>query len=223
MNDSPISQSSPVDEDEIDLRDLAGAGLQHLGLIVSIVLFSLFLGVGYALIDTPAYKVDALIQLERKKEPEPTFFRFSNQPTLDQRAIAGEVEVLKSREILYPAIEKTKANIDIQVENRFPILGNVFARQYERNHSINNEVSEPLFGMTSYAWGGERLILGDAKLPRQPVYVELTEEGFNIRDTHGETLVKNGHLGKRLKFAAYGESAYLQIQNVIGNPGTRFK
>src|SRR5699024_8306182 len=190
MNDSPISQSSPVDEDEIDLRDLAGAGLQHLGLIVSIVLFSLFLGVGYALIATPAYKADALIQLERKKEPEPTFLRLTNQPTLDQRAISGEIEVLKSREVLYPAIEKTKANIDIQVDNRFPILGNAFARRYERNHSINNEVSEPLFGMASYAWGGERLVLGDIKLPRQPVYVELTEQGFNISDKNGEVLIE---------------------------------
>src|SRR5699024_1109389 len=85
------------------------------------------------------------------------------------------------------------------------------------------EVSEPLFGMASYAWGGEWLVLGDIKLPRQPVYVELTEQGFNISDKNGKVLIEKGRFGKRLTFTAYGESSHLQLQNAIGNPGTRFK
>ncbi len=72
MNDAQQSTAIPVqrpgmDEDEISLDDLLEVLIGARWLIGSITAVFLFLGIAYALIATPIYQADALLQVEDQK------------------------------------------------------------------------------------------------------------------------------------------------------------
>lgn len=59
-------QSSALADDEIDLGKLFGILIDAKWFIISITLFFATLGIAVALLSTPIYKADALIQIEKK-------------------------------------------------------------------------------------------------------------------------------------------------------------
>lgn len=215
-----------VDEDqEIDLADLVNVLIQGWMLIAAVFVVVLGLGLSYAVLTPPVYEADALIQVEDQRSGASFagLAALSDGLGLQQNAVSDELEILRSREVLLKAIEATNAATNVQVANRFPIIGDWLARRHEAS---SDELAEPLVGFGRYAWGGEVLELGELNLPRRaigsPLFLEVTEQGFELQNEDGKVLVADDRMGQRIPFTIAGEQAYLAIKHLKANPGARF-
>lgn len=215
-----------VDEDqEIDLADLVNVLIQGWMLIAAVFVVVLGLGLSYAILTPPVYEADALIQVEDQRGGASFagLAALSDGLGLQQNAVSDELEILRSREVLLKAIEATNAATNVQVANRFPIIGDWLARRHEAS---SDELAEPLVGFGRYAWGGEVLELGELNLPRRalgsPLFLEVTEQGFELQNEDGKVLVADDKIGQRIPFTIGGEPAYIAVKHLKANPGARF-
>lgn len=138
------------DNDEIDILGLFGTLIDHKWLIAAITGVFIAIGTGYAILATPVYQANALIQVEAKKNDVLGFSDVSSILRKESPS-ATEIELIKSRSIIGKTVDDL--NLDIIYEpNYFPIIGDFLARKYTRTnpHELNN----PLLDMTSFAWGG---------------------------------------------------------------------
>ncbi|MCB1836216.1 MAG: polysaccharide biosynthesis tyrosine autokinase [Alcanivoracaceae bacterium] len=107
--------------DEIDLTRLWGMLLDNRWLIVGVTLATFFLSVLYAVLATPVYRADALLQVEDKQGGVPGFAELSEMFVQESSATA-EIEIIRSRMVLNDVIDQLR--LDIQVEpDRLPFFG----------------------------------------------------------------------------------------------------
>jgi len=120
------------------------------------------------------------------------------------------------------AIEKTKADISIHVRNVFPLIGHWYAR---RNGSAH-QLAEPLFGLNSFAWGGEHLELDSFVIPRAllgiPFIITKTDSGYRLEDENGVTLAE-GVEGRAIDFTLKEGSGRIAVTSIQARPGTSFE
>ena len=175
-------------------------------------------GVAYALLATPVYQANALIQVEAKKN-DPLGFSDISSMLGKESPSATEIELIKSRRNIGAAVDNLK--LDIEVEpNRFPLIGEFMARRFKPD--AENAVASPLFGMNSYAWGGEELKISELVVPAELLGKQLTlvsgEPGtFTLLDDDDNLLVK-GQVGKAID----ENGVKLLVQKLQANPGTTF-
>ncbi|HDT0535317.1 TPA: hypothetical protein QIB76_002008, partial [Klebsiella quasipneumoniae subsp. similipneumoniae] len=62
-----INKPQAKDSDEIDLGRLIGELIDHRKLIISITSLFTLIALAYAILSTPIYQADALIQVEQKQ------------------------------------------------------------------------------------------------------------------------------------------------------------
>lgn len=121
-----LSAKSSELNDEIDLGKLFGTLIDHRWLIIGFTVFCSFIGVAYALLATPIYKADALIQVEEKSSGMSGFGDMGDMFASESSATT-EIEIMQSRMVL----GKTVDRLDLTTEampNYFPIVGKGFAR-----------------------------------------------------------------------------------------------
>jgi len=138
------NQGFDQSEDEIDLSELIGTLIEAKWLISIIAGVFLVVGVFYALVATPIYQADAVLQIEEKSGGMPGLGDLSDMLSTDALA-ATEIEIIKSRNIIGKAVDKLNLTINAQPDY-LPIIGAAIARRYS-----GAEVSS---GMGGYAWGG---------------------------------------------------------------------
>src|SRR5690554_4573612 len=68
---SPSVNTAQHDDDEIDLVRLVGQLIENKWLIIAFTAVFALAGVAYALLATPIYKADALLQVEKKSSGMP--------------------------------------------------------------------------------------------------------------------------------------------------------
>ena len=227
MSDSLQAQNAPAgddSQDEISLGELINIIVQRLWLVAGVFVAALAIGVAYALLATPQYKADALIQVEDQKGGALSGLSIlSDSLPMQGSKVTGELEILRSREVLLKAIDQTKADITIQVDSRFPLIGNWFARRNEA--AAPGQLAEPFLGLDSFSWGGELLQVTEFKLPRRQwgaqFHVHITPEGYDLYDDD-DKLLGQGVPGRRLVFDIQGQEAALSVAQLRGRPGTRF-
>ncbi|MFC3024831.1 polysaccharide biosynthesis tyrosine autokinase [Vibrio zhugei] len=129
MTDLRSKAVSSSDNDEIDLGQLFGTLLDGKWVIVSITCLFLLIGVAYALLATPIYQSDALIQVEQKSSggfssvvSENLGDMFSSELTADT-----EIELIKSRMVLGGTVDKFNLTTVVKPEY-IPIIGKGWAR-----------------------------------------------------------------------------------------------
>ena len=221
MQQAPVTKPHEQDDDndEIDLMGLLGTLIDHKWLIASVTGVFMAAGVAYALLATPVYQANALIQVEAKKND---MLGFSNIGSMlgKESPSATEIELIKSRRNIGAAVDNLK--LDIEVEpNYFPLIGEFVARRFKPD--AENPVASPLLGMNSFAWGGEHLKLADLQLPQELLGTDLTlvagEGGsFTLLDEDSNVLVK-GQVGQ-----AYEQNGVkVQVESLQANPGTTFE
>lgn len=172
MQQAPVTKPHEQDDDndEIDLMGLLGTLIDHKWLIAGVTGVFMAAGVAYALLATPVYQANALIQVEAKKN-DPLGFSDISSMLGKESPSATEIELIKSRRNIGAAVDNLK--LDIEVEpNRFPLIGEFMARRFKPD--AENAVASPLFGMNSYAWGGEKLKIAELELPQELLGKELT-------------------------------------------------
>ena len=220
MQQAPVTKPHEQDDDndEIDLMGLLGTLIDHKWLIAGVTGVFMAAGVAYALLATPVYQANALIQVEAKKN-DPLGFSDISSMLGKESPSATEIELIKSRRNIGAAVDNLK--LDIEVEpNYFPLIGEFVARRFKQD--AENSVNSPLLGMNSFAWGGEHLKLADLQLPEELMGTDLTlvagEAGsFTLLDEDNNVLVK-GQVGQPYE----QNGVKLQVESLQANAGTTF-
>ncbi|MCU1729584.1 polysaccharide biosynthesis tyrosine autokinase [Pseudomonas sp. 7P_10.2_Bac1] len=220
MQQAPVTKSHEHedDNDEIDLMGLLGTLIDHKWLIAGVTGVFMAAGVAYALLATPVYQANALIQVEPKKN-DPLGFSDVSSLLGKESPSATEIELIKSRKNIGATVDNLKLDIDVQ-PNRFPLIGEFVARRFKPE--TDDEVASPLLGMNSYAWGGEELKVAQLEVPRDLLGKQLTlvSDGagtFTLLDDDNNLLAK-GEVGQDIN----EHGIKLQVEALHANPGTKF-
>jgi tyrosine-protein kinase Etk/Wzc len=203
----------------IDLATILRTLFDHKGLIASITGFFCLLGVAYALLATPVYQANAMIQIEPKKIGIEATPEVSSKPLSVSQA-ATEIELIKSRAVLGRVVDDLKLNI-IQTPRYFPVFGAYMARTYKPQST--GGFAEPLFDLKNYAWGGERisvfqLEVPDALLGEQLTLVANETDSFSLYDKK-HTLLLKGQTNQTVQ----GNGVKIQVATLLARPGTEFQ
>lgn len=156
-------------DDEIDLGRLFGLLLDHKWWIIGITAVFAVAGVAYALLATPVYRADALVQVEKKAG--------MSNPLEDVKSILGEepsadteVGILRSRMVLGRAVDQQQLTLQV-TPKRLPVVGDFLVR---------HGMERPGFAEAS-VWAGEAINV--AKFQVSPLFIdepfELTVLGEN--------------------------------------------
>ena len=208
MNNQVFSDA----EDEIDLSELIGTLIEAKWLISIIAGVFLVVGVFYALVATPIYQADAVLQIEEKSGGMPGLGDLSDMLSTDALA-ATEIEIIKSRNIIGKAVDKLNLTINAQPDY-LPIIGAAIARRYS-----GAEVSS---GMGGYAWGGERIQLQRLVLPSYlikdgVVLVTGKDQQYTLTDIDGEVLL-TGSVGE----VASANGVEVFVSELVAREGAEF-
>jgi tyrosine-protein kinase Etk/Wzc len=115
------SQTRVVNRDEIDLGKLVGILIDAKWLIVITMVIFTLLGVAYALLATPVYRADALVQVEEKSTGVPGLDDISDMFTAESTADT-EIQIVKSRMVLGHTVDQL--NLTISAEPKLlPVIG----------------------------------------------------------------------------------------------------
>ncbi|EIA1622028.1 polysaccharide biosynthesis tyrosine autokinase [Vibrio parahaemolyticus] len=187
MTTQTIKQSRQVD-DEIDLGKLFGIILDAKWLILcTVVLFSI-VGVGVAILSTPIYKADALIQIESKSSGGISAMVGDMGELFSAESSATtEIEIIKSRMILGGTVDKFNLTT-VASPNYMPIIGKGLARIQGEQISIN----VTRFNAPYYAVG----------IPLTLEVVDAEQKAFKLTEDNG-SVVLEGKVGELLEKNGY--------------------
>ncbi|MCK2182994.1 polysaccharide biosynthesis tyrosine autokinase [Halomonas sp. YJPS3-2] len=158
LSSSQARSSASVADDEIDLGRLFGLLLDHKWWIIGITAAFAVVGVAYALLATPVYRADALVQVEKKAG--------MSNPLEDVKSILGEepsadteVGILRSRMVLGRAVDQQQLTLQVTPE-RFPVVGDFLVR---------HGMERPGFADAS-VWAGEQINVGQFQV--SPAFID---------------------------------------------------
>ncbi|WP_052880207.1 polysaccharide biosynthesis tyrosine autokinase [Vibrio coralliirubri] len=151
MTTQPSQQSHTDNSDEIDLGKLLGILLDAKWLIMLTTFAFAVFGIAFALLSTPIYKADALIQIEEKSSGGISSMVGDMGDMFSQESSATtEVEIIKSRMILGETVDKFNLTT-VTSPNYAPIVGKGFARLTgDINHIAVSRFTLPSYA-SSYA------------------------------------------------------------------------
>lgn len=216
----PGQQIVPGAEEEqgLAIGEIVAVVMEYRWLIAAITALSILLGGAYLFVAKPVYKADGLLQIEEKGSGGGMSAALKDlQPLMgDSTTVSAEQEILTSRMVLGRVINRLKLDIEVEPK-KFPLIGSAIARRYK-----GDEPNSPLFGMSSYAWGGEVLQVDALEVARSAEDKALTliagENGsFEIFD-EDDGLVLSGVVGTR---ASAGKFSVF-VSKLVARPGTRF-
>ena len=147
MTTQPSQQAHTNNSDEIDLGKLLGILLDAKWLImVTTFAFAVF-GIAFALLSTPIYKADALIQIEEKSSGGISSMVGDMGELFSQESSATtEVEIIKSRMILGETVDKFNLTTVTS-----PIYAPIVGKGFARLTGDINHIAVSSFTLPSYA------------------------------------------------------------------------
>ena len=206
--------SEEVDEG-LALGEIIAVLMDYRWLIAAISLLALAIGLTWVFVSKPIYRADGLLQVEEKSSGVGSLKAL--QPLLgDDTTVSAEIEILSSRMVLGRVVAKLKLDI-VAVPRTLPLLGSVLARRYE-----GDEPNSPWLGLSSFAWGGERIQVDSLDVPRPQLdqkHTLITGEGgaFEVFD-QDDQLVLKGKAGTRASEQGYA----IFVAELRARPGTQF-
>ncbi|PMG73683.1 tyrosine-protein kinase [Shewanella sp. 10N.286.51.B7] len=126
----------PQTDDEIDLGKLLHILLSAKWTIIGVTGVFAVLGIAYALLATPIYKADALLQVEQKQSGMSALVGDMGEMFSSESSATTEIEIIKSRMIIGETVEKLNLTVNA-TPNYLPIIGKGLARLTGEQHSIN--------------------------------------------------------------------------------------
>lgn len=198
---SVIKNNSPTtDSDAIEIGRLIGELIDHRKLIIAVTSAFTVLAVLYALLATPIYQANALIQVEQK-QGNAILNSLTQMPPDAQPQSAPEIALLQSRMIL----GKTVTDLDLQTvvkQKYFPIIGRGLARALGES---NGKISITRL----YLPGSD-----DADAPKVILTV-IDNEKYEIT---GDDFTVHGKVGELLE----DKNISILVNEIKAEPGTKF-
>lgn len=147
MTTQATRSSVDSQSDEIDLGKLFGILLDAKWIIIITTFVFAVLGVAVAILSTPIYKADALIQIEQKSSGGiSSLVGDMGELFSSESSATTEIEIIKSRMILGDTVDKFNLTT-VTEPNYFPLLGKGLARLGGESRAI----SVSRFSVPSYA------------------------------------------------------------------------
>lgn len=212
-------QTMPDDGDVINLFDLLDIVLDSRWLIAGITALALTIGVGYALLSTPIYQADTLIQVEDTKVGGANGLLGDMSGMFDIKSPAvAEIEILRSRLMVGQAVANLQLDLDVRPKY-IPLVGKWLSRSA-------TAPSDPGFlGMEGYVSGNESLQVAYLKVPSalegKRYTVVLNGSGYELQSPDGNSL-GNGSIGQPLKFKYNDVAGELLVAGAQGKAGAAF-
>ena len=205
-------------DSRIDLATILRTLFDHKGLIILIVALFSLAGVAYALLSTPIYQANAMIQIEPKKIGIEGTPEVSGKPMSVSQATT-EIELIKSRAVLGKVVEDLKLNI-VQRPKLFPVIGPYLNRTFTPD--TGSALAEPLFGQAAYAWGGEKIDVFQLDVPEallgENLILVAGKPGFFSLYDENRKLILSGAINQTVE----GKGAKIQVAALSARPGTEF-
>ncbi|PSV18343.1 polysaccharide biosynthesis tyrosine autokinase [Photobacterium kishitanii] len=123
--------------DEVDIGKLFGILIDNRWLIIITTFIFAVIGISYALLATPIYKADALIQIEAKSSGMPALGGdMAEMFGGSESSATTETEIIKSRMVLGETVDKLNLTTVVSPEY-FPVVGKGLARLMGEQQFIN--------------------------------------------------------------------------------------
>ena len=124
---SSRQNNAAVENDEIDLGRLLGYLIDGRWWIVTITALFMVLGVAYALLATPVFKANALLQVEKKASGAALLGDMADVLGGEQPDAAAEIELLTSRMVLGRTVQELHLDT-VVTPDFFPLVGRGLSR-----------------------------------------------------------------------------------------------
>ena len=201
---------------EIDLRQLLKALLNGRYIIALFGTVFAAAAVVYVLLLPPIYRANSFILIENNALGSPGL-EGTGEIITSQTSVIQELEVIKIGMVMGKVVDE----LDLTTHTSpiyLPLIGAALARRHA-DVSLANAV----FGLESYAWGGERLRVSYLQVPRRYLgqsleLIALDGQRFSLY-----------HNGEKLLTGSFGEKAFgldggiqILVDSLTGRPGTRF-
>jgi tyrosine-protein kinase Etk/Wzc len=175
--------------------------------------------VAYAVLATPVYQANALVQVEQKIPTLPGLSDLSQIVSDAAPEAVTEIALMTSRMVVGDAVDELHLDI-VVTPHRFPLIGGFIARHYKP--TAPDAVASPWLGMDSYDWGGSRLVIYQLDVPKvlqdRTLSLVAGKNGtFELYDDD-DNLLLQGPIGGPVK----GHGVTIQVQTLDANPGTTF-
>ncbi|MFA0067599.1 polysaccharide biosynthesis tyrosine autokinase [Vibrio breoganii] len=210
QNNRSNRTQQPPQPDVIDLGKLLGLLLDGKWIIIFTTFVFAVIGVTYALLATPIYKADALIQVEQKNSGMPVLSEGLSEMFAQESNAATEIEIIKSRMVLGKTVDKFNLTT-VATPDYMPVIGKGLATRLGTEAHIKVE----RFDIPDYAeTGGYTLTLDN---PETGAYT-LIDQNDNpiLKGTVGELAsTQNPEPSKPATYSLF-------ISQLIGEQGQQF-
>jgi len=213
------AQSTTSNDDDIDLNALLGTLIDHKWLIIVVTAVFFVLSVAYAILATPVYEANAMVQVEQKVPDLPGLSAITQTLGASSSEATTEIAIITSRSVLSKAVDNLNLNV-VVTPHRFPLVGNFIARRYSPDKP--GEVASPWLGISRDDWGGSKLDVFQLDVPDGLLGKHLTliagEHGAYTLLDDDDNLLLHGQMGQ----VAKGHGVTMQVKALAANPGMRF-
>lgn len=204
---------------QIDLATILRTLFDHKKLIAVVVALFTLLGGFYAVVATPVYQANAMIQIEPKKVGLDATPQLNTKPASVSEAVT-EIELIKSRTVLGQVVSDLKLDV-VATPRYFPAIGRYMAREFTPTGS--QKLAAPLFGLDAFAWGGEKIDVFNLDVPADLLGERMTlvagpNATYRLVDAAGAPLL-SGRVGE----ISQGNGITLQLAELTARPGTEFR
>lgn len=220
---SSVAVAGPLrddDDDVIHLSEYLDILIDRKWLVAGITFVAVALGVAYAVLSTPVYQSNLLVQVE-DSAPDAKSFLGDTGALFDVKTpAAGEIQIIRSRMIIGGAVEATRLYIDARPRYT-PVVGEWLARRAK-------VLSEPGFlGMSGYVSGAEAIDIAKFDVPSKfedqaPFTITAQADGQYtlVHPDLAEPLT--GTVGKLMSQQVPGGTIVLIVSQLDGKPGAQF-
>lgn len=194
--------------------------LDHRKLIAGTMAACMVLGAAYALLSTPVYEANVLVQVEEASRGK-TGVLGEAGALLNSSSVspaATEMEILRSRLVVGQAVENLR--LDLFFWPKYvPWIGAWQARR------ASGPSTPGFLGMDGYVMGTESLDVAEFEVP--PRYegktftLRVLSTGFLLLDAEGRAVV-HGRRGETENFHLEGQPAKIRVTDIVGKPGAEF-
>ncbi|RKT99082.1 protein tyrosine kinase [Burkholderia sp. Nafp2/4-1b] len=215
--------------DDISLGEYLAILQDNRRLIISIACAITLLGTLYAFLATPVYRADMVVQVQEQDMSSKALLG-ELAPLLGAKSeTTAEIEILQSRLVLGKTVSSLKLYIDAR-PRYFPLFGQWMAKRAEGRGLADAEQSrfaEPFMGLTSFAWGGEKILMDQFDVPKtyyeQKFMLVAGEAGnYALLNPDGDTVL-HGRVGQLAQGRVDDGPVAMRVGELDARPGTRFR
>jgi tyrosine-protein kinase Etk/Wzc len=214
------AQLAAQDDDTVNLASYVDLLFDNRWLITIIAAAFTLIAGAYALIATPVYEANILVQVEDSASSSKNLLGDLSSVFDLKTAATAEMEILRSRFVLGKVVNNRLLYINAEPKY-FPMIGRWVARQ-------NEGLSNPgLFGAGGYAWGAEQIEVSIFNVPEklQNKKFTLTVTGKNRYRLAipGQESMLEGVVGQKSEMrTSTNDPVEIQVDRLDGNEGARF-